>query len=342
VKLRPRDVPRFFARDLAGATGLLIHGADPVAIMLRRDEAVRAAIGPDGEAEMRLVRLDPVALRQDPAAIQDAQRARGFFPGPRAVVIDQAGEGLAEPLAAALAGAAPGRDALIIVTAGILPPRSRLRRAFEDGPGAFALQLFDAAPDAAEIAARLAAAGLPDPDPAAVAALAAVAADIDAGSLADLITRLALYKLGDPAPLGPGDVAACAPLAVEAAVEDAVAAAAEERAAAIGPALARLAGQGVAATTLCIAAGRHFRLLHAAATDPAGPETALGRARPPVLGPRREAMLGQLRAGSPARFEAALSLLTETDLALRSGAPVPAYPLLERTLMRIALLGRAR
>ena len=76
-------------------------------------------------------------------------------------------------------------------------------------------------------------------------------------------------------------------------MDDIINAAAEGRTAAIGPLMRRLDGQGVNAVTLCLAATRHFRTLHAAAADPGGPASGLARARPPVFGPRRDVMLRQ-------------------------------------------------
>lgn len=76
------------------------------------------------------------------------------------------------------------------------------------------------------------------------------------------------------------------------------------------------------------------------ASDPKGAEAALNAQRPPVWGPRRTAMLRQVRALPLNRLEEALGLLTDTDLDLRSSRPLPAAALVERCLMRIALMPR--
>jgi DNA polymerase-3 subunit delta len=102
--------------------------------------------------------------------------------------------------------------------------------------------------------------------------------------------------------------------------------------------LKRLAGQGVNPTTLCISANRHFRLLHAAASDPSGPDTALSRARPPVFGPRRDRMTRQARKWGKFKLERALGDLMDTDLTLRSSSPTPDMAMLERAFIRIAML----
>jgi DNA polymerase-3 subunit delta len=40
------------------------------------------------------------------------------------------------------------------------------------------------------------------------------------------------------------------------------------------------------------------------------------------------------------RLERALAILIDTDLALRSSRPVPAMAMMERALIRLAMLGR--
>ena len=85
----------------------------------------------------------------------------------------------------------------------------------------------------------------------------------------------------------------------------------------------KLAGQGANPTSLCIAADRHFKQLHAATCHPQGPDAGLSRARPPVFGPRKDRMVRQARHWGMARLEGILSVIMETDLALRSARPVP-------------------
>ena len=100
--------------------------------------------------------------------------------------------------------------------------------------------------------------------------------------------------------------------------------------------------RGGSATTLTIAAGRYFRMLHAAACAADGPEAALARARPPVFGPRRARMAAQARALGPAKLERALGYVMEAELALRSSRPVPAAAMVERLFVRIAALRAER
>ena len=104
--------------------------------------------------------------------------------------------------------------------------------------------------------------------------------------------------------------------------------------------LHRLSDQGSSPVRLCIAATRHFRTLYAAAADPGGPGQGIARVRPPVFGPRRERMRRQAQDWGAGRLEQAVQILTDTDLILRSSAQAPRAALMERALIRLAMLGR--
>ena len=318
--------------------GLLIWGADAMRVALCRQEAVAAIVGVQGEAEMRLDRLAASDLRRDGAALGDALRAQGFFPGPRVVLVEDAGDGLAETMAAALADWRPG-DARLVATAGELTAKSALRAVFEGHRAAVCIGLYDDPPDRAQIEADLARAGLVQVAPAAMEELLSLGRALEPGDFRQTLEKVALYKHGDPGPLTPDEVAALAPASVEAAVDDLVAAVAEGRPAAVGPLMQRLSAQGAQPVAVDIAALRHFRALHAAACDPAGAAAALGRMRG-IPFRARDVMARQAGAWGAAAIERALSVLVETDLALRSSARAPAGAVIERALLRLAYLPR--
>lgn len=342
MKLSPRDAPGYFARPDPDRTGLLIYGSDAMRVALRRQEVIAALVGPRGEEEMRLSRLQGADLRRDGAALLDAVKAIGFFPGPRAVLVDEAGEAAAPAVIAALEDWAPG-DAQIIVTAGALKASSKLRKAFETHKNAYAAAIYDDPPSRAEIEAELTRAGLAPPDGAVMEDITALSRALDPGDFRQTIEKIALYKHGDNSPLSSEEIALCAPASTEAAVDDVLNVVAEARIREIGPLMARLRAQGVAPVTLCIQAMRHFRTLHSAASDPDGAASGVARMRPPVFGPRRDRMVRQAQSWGAPRLDTAIEVLTETDLTLRSaGQNAPAMALVERMLIRLAMLGQAR
>ncbi len=339
MKLGGRDAARFLARPDPARPAILLHGADPMRVALKRQDLVAALIGPEGVAEMRLERLSAAEVRRDPASLADTLRARGFFGGQRAVLIEDATDAMAPACAAALGDRAEG-DAVLVVAAGALGSKSALRKLFEDHPAAVSIAVYDDPPSADEVGAMLRAAGIIEVAPAASAEMMALAAVLDPGDLRQTIEKIALYKIGDPTPLTAGDIAACAPAALGADIDEAVDCVADARPEDLARVLGRCAAQGVGPVALCGGVTRHFRVLHAAASDPGGAEAGVGRMRPPLFGARRDRVLRQARAWGPARLEDALAMLADTEIALRSTARAPTQASLERTLLRLAMLNR--
>lgn len=339
MKLTGAAASRYFARPEPDRAGLLIYGADAMRVALKRQEVIAALVGPQGESEMRLTRIPASDLRKDPALVQDALKAHGFFPGPRVAFVEDANDTLAANLTEALTEWRAG-DATLVVTAGNLTKASALKKLFEDHPNAYAAGIYDDPPTREEIEATLSKAGLRDIGSDAMTDLLALARELDPGDFRQTIEKIALYKYGDPSPLSPEDVANCAPQTIEAEVDDVLHAVAEAQAARVGPLIRRLEGQGVNPVTLCIGALRHFRALHSAASDPGGPAAGIARMRPPVFGPRRDRMLRQAQGWGMRRLEQALEVLIDTDLTLRSTSRAPTMAVMERALIRLAMLGR--
>ncbi|MGQ3487150.1 DNA polymerase III subunit delta [Roseovarius pacificus] len=338
MKLSGREAPGYFARPEPQRTGLLIYGSDGMRVALRRQEVIAALVGPQGEEEMRLTRIPAADLRKDPAMLLDAIKAQGFFPGPRVAFVEGATDALAQIVTDALTDWREG-DAQVVVTAGQLKASSKLRKLFENHQNAYAAAIYDDPPSRAEIEAILAKSGLRDVGGDAMCDLTALARELDPGDFRQTMEKLALYKLDDGAPVSSEDIAACAPGSTEADLDDVLHIVAEARSGEIGPVMKRLRAQGVQPVSLCISATRHFRTLYAAASDPGGAAQGIGRVRPPVFGPRRDRMLRQAQQWGADRLEQALTLLTDTDLQLRSaGQHAPDMALVERTLIRLAML----
>ncbi|SHL55610.1 DNA polymerase III, delta subunit [Roseovarius marisflavi] len=342
MKLSPRDAPRYFSRPEPGRAGLLIYGPDAMRIALKRQEVIAALIGPTGEEEMRLTRMSAGDLRKDPALLLDAIKAQGFFPGPRVAFVEEATEVLSAPILAALADWAEG-DAQIIVSANQLKATSKLRKAFEGHPNAYAVGIYDDPPSRADIEASLAKVGLSNVGSGAMTDLTALAQDLDPGDFRQTMEKLALYKIDDDTPVTADDITACAPASTEADLDDVLNIVAEGRSPEIGPVMRRLKAQGTQPVTLCIGATRHFRALYTAASDPGGAAQGIGRMRPPIFGPRRDRMLRQAQGWGAPKLEQALTILTDTDLQLRSaGQRAPGMALVERALIRLAMLAAMR
>ena len=168
--------------------------------------------------------------------------------------------------------------------------------------------------------------------------LIALGRSLDPGDFQQTLEKLSLYKFKDDTVIPSTDIQSCAPVTIDAALDEAINIIADARSDEVGPILNRLFGQGTNPTTLCIAATRHFRNLHLAASHPSGPDVALSRARPPVFGHRKDRMVRQARGWGGIKLEKALGVLINTDLSLRSSSKAPAQAILERAFIRISMM----
>jgi DNA polymerase-3 subunit delta len=330
MKLNRRDGNALVAKPPADKLGLLLYGSDAMRVALKRQEYLKALLGPQAKEEMRLTRIPAADLRREPALLMDAIKAIGFFPGPRAAFVEGANELVAQVIIDTLKDWQAG-DAQIVVTAGDLKKTSKLLKAFEGHRDAYAWGIFDDPPDRAEIERMLAEAKL-RADGASIGALEDLARSLDPGDFRQTLEKLSLYKLSEPdTAVSLEDIAACAPASVEAAVDDILNIVAEKKTALIGPLMRRLQSQGVNAVTLSIMAMRHFRTLHRTACNPTAP----------IWGVRdRDRVMRQSRDWGTAKLETALGILTDTDLQLRSaGQTAPAMAIIERAFIRLAMFG---
>lgn len=339
MKLKTADANRHFGKPAPDKLGTLIFGTDTMRVALKRQQLIENLLGPGAEEEMRLTRMPAGDLRGDPAALSDAIKAQGFFPGPRAVFLEDATDALADKITPALDEWSVG-DAHVVVTAGNLKPTGKLRKYFEKHPNAFAAGIYDDPPSRAEIQEELMKSGLANIDPEAMRDLEGLARALDPGDFRQTVEKLSLYKLNDQTIVTPADVEACAPASTEAVLDDLLHATAEGRAPELGPLLARLEAQGVNPTALAIATTRHFRTLHAAASDPEGPNKGIFRMRPPVHFKSRDRMVRQAQRWGMHRLESALDMIVEADLTLRSASKAPQMALMERTLIRLAFIAQ--
>lgn len=339
MKLSGASANAYFRKPDPSHTALLIFGADPMRVADKRQQAISALVGPQGEEEMRLTRINAADLRKDPALLDDAIKAQGFFPGHRVAFVEDATDGMSKVIAAALSDWQEG-DAQVVITAGQLTAKSALRKVVEGHSNAVSIGLYDDPPSIADIEQALKDAELSPPERDVMDTLVSLANSLEPGDFRQTIEKVSLYKRGDDSPLSIEDITANAPQSAEVDVDDVLDVVAMGQADRLGPLLRNLYAQGVTPVTLCIGAMRHFRRLHVVASDPGGPASGAGRLRPPVFGPRRDKIVRQAGQWGRDRLERALTALTDVDLQLRSANTAPQNAVMERTLIRLAMMAR--
>lgn len=329
MKIEPRRADGFCARPPASLRLALVYGPDR-GLARERAAALARAVVPDAADPFRLAELAPEAIAKDPALLADEAAAFAFGGGRRVVSVRDAGDGIVAAIENLLALGAC--DALVVVEAGELGARSALRKLVEgaDEGAAIACYHDEGAGLARVVADALALHGL-EADAAAREELVLSLGGDRLATLAE-IAKLATY-VGGSGRVGRADVEAIVGDAGQATLDEVAVAAAAGAHAALERALARAFGQGENEVAILRAAIRHVMLLHLVMVraETGGLERALSSLRPPPHFRVRDALLAHARSWTVARLGAALQLLLDAEIAVKTtGNP-------QRTLVRRAL-----
>jgi len=295
-----------------------------------------------GNDDLRVDRASADDLRKDPALIDTLMRSRGFFPGRRTVVIEAARDGIAKTLSEALSGIT-SEDAFLVVTAEVLTARSSLRRLFERDARLASIALYPDPPGQRELEALLHRAGLSDRIAAeALANLEGVVAELDHGQLMQLIEKIKLFSLNVESKLDSQDILALSPSTNETEMGTLVDCVADGRAGDVSRLIGQLASGAANPVQMLLFTGRRFRQLLMLACAEDGTNQALRRLRPPVYGAKAHMLARQSSSWGRDRLETALRIIHGADRTLRAAGKKPGLAIVERALIRVAMLSARR
>lgn len=206
TKLTGGKADAFVRHPDATTVAALIYGPDEGQVRERANRMTRAIVA-DPSDPFRVAELSAAQLKEDPAVVGDECAAMAFGGGRRVVRLIGATDAQAAPVLSFLAN--PRGDALLIVTAGNLPPRSKLRSAFETSQVAAAIACYplEGAALVSALQAGLSEAGLRiEPD--AISLLSGLLAN-DFAALQAEVEKLRLYMGEEKRPIAAADVLAC-------------------------------------------------------------------------------------------------------------------------------------
>ena len=338
MKLTNREVVSFFKSPPKGTTGVLIYGSDPMRVSDKRQQLIKSLLGPKADEEMRLARISRENLKKAPEQAIDLCKAQGFFPGARALLIEEANETITDTIIKAIDAWKEG-DATVVVTAGTLKPSSSLRKFFEQKKNTFSLPIYDNPITKFDVEKIISEAGLKNVTQESLNQLVTIASELQPGDFQQSVAKLALYKLNDETPVKYQDIVNCTPTSNEADIDEILNVVLTGNEFKISEIMGRLKSQGILPVTLIISATRHFKALFSIISNPGGVSAGATALRPPVYGPRKDALIKQAQKWGTTKIKIALKILTDTDLQLRSSnQQAPQIALAERVFIRIAML----
>lgn len=325
----------FIAAPDAAVVCILLYGPDRGLIRERsRKLAIGVVEAPDDP--FRVVELSGADIKGDPARLADEAQALSFGGGRRLVRLIDVTDAVSKTIESYLGIATPA-DALMIIEAGELGPRSSLRKLFEKAGNAAAVACYadDSRSLSRVIAETLGAHGLkPSPD---AAAFLAGNLGSDRSVTRGELEKLALY-MGGPGTVELADAMAVVGDNATTALDDISLSAASGDQAILDKALSRALDEGLHPVQILRGAARHFLRLHEAVGHLASgknPDAAMKSLRPPVMFMQADRFLAQLQRWRPARLSNALDILTQAEMDCKTtGMPIEAV--CGRALMRIA------
>lgn len=329
MKIPPKQAERFAEKPNTKVRAVLVYGPDR-GLVRERVAKLQRSVVPDPGDPFRLAELSGDQLKKAPALLADEAAALAFGGGRRVVLVHAPPEDTAGTFRAFLKD--PAGDALVIVEAGDLDSRSKLRQAFEKAELGAALPCYrdEGSGLAGLIQETLADRGLS----VSREALAYLSQHLGADRQVTRseLEKLALYTGSGEVQLE--DARACVGDSAALSLEDVALATAEGDFEALERAYRRALAEGAPPVRPLRAAAAHFMKLHQAA-GARDVEQAVQQIRPPVFWKIQGRVTAQAKAWSPAEIGRALDALLEAEAQCKSTG-IPAESAAARALLRIA------
>jgi DNA polymerase-3 subunit delta len=332
MKITGRSIDSFLSGDGAVAA-TLFYGPD-TGLVKERADRLTAAVAGDLADPFRVSELTPERLRDQPSLLSDEAAALTFGGGRRVVRLRGAGDSQAGILESFLE--AKTCDALVIVEADDLGPRSSLRQLFEAAENAAAVPCYrDEAGDLARlIGEELGRARLQPTEEARDYLTSVLGGDrgVTRRELEKIVSYMGPSELARP--LGLAEVVACVGDSAALSVDDLMFALGDGDLPAVERLTDRVLAEGTAPVAILRMAARHFLRLHLVATAE-DRERTIRTLRPPVFFKYAPRLQDQIRRWSAARLHQSLDRLLRAEMDCKR-TRMPAEVLCRRALLEIA------
>lgn len=342
MKVAANAAAGFVTSPPEAVRAVLLYGPD-VGLVQERSASLAKAIVEDPRDPFRIADLTTASLRTDPALLSDEAAAMTLTGGRRLVRVREATDVIAGILSDFLSGP-PSGDALVVVEAGNLGPRSKLRKAFEGAKDAAALACYADEGRSLEAVIRdtLGRNGLGvSPD-----AMTYLCANLGSDRLVSRseLEKLSLYMGANGGEVTLADASVSVGDSAMMTLDDIAFAVASGDTKKLPGLLDRAHQEGAAAVSLIRVVSRHFQRLHLVSAQLEGgssAEAAMKSLRPPVFFKQAAAFQAQVRRWSSARLATALDALNDAEKASKTTG-MPAEPITHQTLLRLSVMGSNR
>lgn len=335
MKLTWREIEPFVKKPNPTARVILVYGPDD-GLMRERAKTMGMAVVADYSDPFNVAVLENDALAADPARLNDEAFAISMMGGNRLVRVENASDKITRIVDDYLKN--PSAHALVILEAGELPPKSKLRALCEKSPAAAAVPCYvEDERDLAKLIREIMNEAQLRIEPDALSWLATNIAG-DRRRARREIEKLIVYKGMDKSAVALADVRDCCGEAGAQSLDDLVFGAAGGNANQALRAWRKLLGEDVNFMTVLRALQNHFRRLHitrARIESGEDAETAMKKLSPPVFFKQADAFRSQASRWSLPAIEQTLQKLSGVEAQCKQTA-MPPETLCAQTILGIS------
>ncbi|MDX1921578.1 MAG: DNA polymerase III subunit delta [Alphaproteobacteria bacterium] len=343
MKLTANKSAGFIEKPDMAMRVFLVYGPD-AGLVRERAQKLCAKCVPDVNDPFSVSEISPSTLDENPSRLHDEMSSISMMGGRRLVRMRDAGEASAFSAIDHLLSNLPSGDSVLVLEAGELDKRSKLRNRVEDDAKAMAIPCYaeEGADLTATISSMIKAEGFTiDRD--ALAALAAVLPPDRSGIRMEVDKLISYAWKETDKKITTEHISACITDAAGEEVDDAVWAAASGDIAKLDAMLAKLHAEGVQPIQFLRAATRHLTKIYEGLgkmeEEHMGAMEAVKTMRPPIFFKREAQMQKQLRTWTLGKVMDAMCALLEAEMKVKTTG-MPADRLGERALYNVARLGK--
>ncbi len=340
MKLGYRDIEPFVKNPNPAARVILVYGPDS-GLMKERAKTMGLSVVDDINDPFNAVTITSESLSEDPARLSDEANAISMMGGGRLIRVEGASDKLTNYIKAYLE--TPNDQALIILEAGELGPRSSLRKLCEKENNAAAVPCYveDERDLSRLIRETIQGANL-NIQPDAIAWLAANISGNRQKARSEL-DKLITYKGNDNAPITAQEAMEICGESGAAALDEFVYAVAGNQAEKALRLLAQLTEEGIVFMVILRSLQNHFRKLHltrAAFEQGDAIDMAMKKLQPPIFFKQQNAFKAQVSRFSVGNLSMILERLNSLEAdCKKTGAPVDT--LCAQTILGISMMRKA-
>jgi len=340
MKIAAAAADRFAKAPPAAICAVLLYGPDAGLVRERGSHLINAVVDDPGDP-FRVAELTAASLREDHTRLADEAAALSLTGGRRVVAIKGATDTVGDVLADLLPSMTE-ESALIIVEAGDLGPRSKLRRTFEGADNAAAVACYSDDRRAIEsvVHETLSARNLTvSPD-----AMRYLCDNLGGDRMVSRseLEKLALYKGDGGGEVTLSDAVACVGDSASMALDDLAFATASGDLEQVTRLMDRVREEGTTAVSILRMLARHFQRLHLASGQIAegkSPAEAMRSLRPPVFFKQADAFRAQCTRWTTDLLEMTLESIGQAEAACKTTG-APSDVICGQLILRTAVLAR--